>query len=501
MNATKVFIASFALLLCACNGSETMTYNEPHRLQYHFSPPEKWMNDPNGLVYENGTYHLFYQYYPEDIVWGPMHWGHAVSKDLIHWEHKPIALFPDEHGYIFSGSAVYDVSNTSGLGTESNPPLVAIFTYHKMEAEKAGEIDYQTQGIAYSLDHGDTWLVYDGNPVIANPGIKDFRDPKVFWHQASEAWIMSLVAGDHLQLFRSSNLIDWELTSTFGQGVGAHGGVWECPDLFELELNGQKHWVLLISINPGGPNGGSATQYFIGDFDGHTFSSDQADIRWVDHGPDNYAGVTYNDVPDGSRVFIGWMSNWAYAQQTPTEIWRSSMTLPRSLSLFESADGIRLQSQIIPAIEQIKEPALAAIEHSTGVHEISFAQASQSFIKLTTAAEAFSFSLQNDAGEKLIFTVNRADGEIVADRGRSGKVDFSEAFTSEELIADISYLTEATLSLELYVDQSSAELLVNSGKTLMALQVFPTKGYDKISIDNPTDQLITTELQPIKRIW
>ncbi len=204
---------------------------------------------------------------------------------------------------------------------------------------------------------------------------------------------MSLVAGDHLQLFRSSNLIDWELTSTFGQGVVAHGGVWECPDLFELELNGQKHWVLLISINPGGPNGGSATQYFIGDFDGYTFSSDQANIRWVDHGPDNYAGVTYNDVPDGSRVFIGWMSNWAYAQQTPTEVWRSSMTLPRSLSLFESADGIRLQSQIIPAIEQIKEPALSAIEHSTGVHEISFTQASQSFIKLTTAAEAFSFSL------------------------------------------------------------------------------------------------------------
>ena len=237
MSIRKVFIASFALLLGACSTTTTMNYNEPYRLQYHFSPPQKWMNDPNGLIFENGTYHLFYQYYPEDIVWGPMHWGHAVSKDLIHWENKPIALFPDEHGYIFSGSAVYDKENTSGLGTTENPPLIAIFTYHKMEAEKAGEIDYQTQGIAYSLDHGDTWTMYQNNPVIANPGVKDFRDPKVFWHEASSSWIMSLVAGDHLQLFRSSNLIDWELSSTFGQGVGAHGGVWECPDLFELELN------------------------------------------------------------------------------------------------------------------------------------------------------------------------------------------------------------------------------------------------------------------------
>ncbi len=500
MSIRKVFIASFALLLGACSTTTTMNYNEPYRLQYHFSPQQKWMNDPNGLIFENGTYHLFYQYYPEDIVWGPMHWGHAVSKDLIHWEHKPIALFPDEHGYIFSGSAVYDKENTSGLGTTENPPLIAIFTYHKMEAEKAGEIDYQTQGIAYSLDHGDTWTMYQNNPVIANPGVKDFRDPKVFWHESSSSWIMSLVAGDHLQLFRSSNLIDWELSSTFGQGVGAHGGVWECPDLFELELNGEKHWVLLISINPGGPNGGSATQYFVGDFDGYTFSTDQEDIRWVDHGPDNYAGVTYNDVPDDSRVFIGWMSNWAYAQETPTEAWRSSMTLPRKLSLFEATDGVRLQSQILDSVNSLKSENPSVETLSTGQSTISFEGASQSKILLETAAEAFSFSLQNDT-ERVIFSVNRADGEIVADRSKSGNVSFSEAFTSEELTADISYINDESLTFEIYVDTSSIELLVAGGKTLMTLQVFPDQGYNQIAIDNPTNEIIQLEKERLKGIW
>ena len=207
-------------------------YQEQFRPQFHFSPPKKWMNDPNGLVYHKGVYHLFYQYYPEDIVWGPMHWGHAVSKDLISWEHKPIALFPDEHGYIFSGSAVVDTSNSSG------PPLVAMFTYHLMEGEKAGRTDYQTQGIAYSLDNGDTWTKYDGNPVIGNKDIKDFRDPKVFWDKNAKHWVLILVAGDHAKFYRSVDLKNWTFMSDFGKDLGAHGGVWECPDLFKLKVEG-----------------------------------------------------------------------------------------------------------------------------------------------------------------------------------------------------------------------------------------------------------------------
>ena len=210
------------------------------------------MNDPNGMVYHKGVYHLFYQYYPEDIVWGPMHWGHAISKDLIHWEHRPIALFPDEHGLIFSGSAVVDFANTSGFGTSDTPPLVAIFTYHLMAGEKAGRIDFQTQGIAYSLDDGDTWIKYEGNPVIGNEGIKDFRDPKVFWDTANHTWVMCLVAGNHLQLWHSDDLKSWSKLSEFGSDKGAHGGVWECPDLFKLLVEGtdEEKWVLLKVLTP-----------------------------------------------------------------------------------------------------------------------------------------------------------------------------------------------------------------------------------------------------------
>ncbi|MGB5647909.1 MAG: glycoside hydrolase family 32 protein, partial [Muriicola sp.] len=263
-------------------------YQEPFRPQYHFSPPEKWMNDPNGLLYNQGIYHLFYQYYPDDIVWGPMHWGHATSTDMLHWENKPIALYPDENGLIFSGSAVLDVDNTSGLGTSENPPIVAIFTYHDMEKEKAGRIDFQTQGVAYSLDNGESFSMYEGNPVLLNTEFRDFRDPKVFWDEKTEQWIMTLVAGDHLRLYRSDNLLEWAYMSRFGEKQGAHGGVWECPDLFELQVEGteERKWVLLISINPGAPNGGSGTQYFIGDFDGISFSSDQKEEKWLDWGTD-----------------------------------------------------------------------------------------------------------------------------------------------------------------------------------------------------------------------
>ncbi|WP_374960300.1 glycoside hydrolase family 32 protein, partial [Gilvibacter sp.] len=343
----------------------TSKYDEPYRLQYHFSPPAKWMNDPNGLVYNDGVYHLFYQYYPDDIVWGPMHWGHATSTDMVHWEHKPIALYPDEHGLIFSGSAVVDHNNTSGFGKDGVAPLVAIFTYHLMEGEQAGRTDYQTQGIAYSLDNGDTWTKYEGNPVIGNDGIKDFRDPKVFWDKNTEQWVMVLVAGDHAKFYRSANLKDWQHMSDFGKDQGAHGGVWECPDLFKLRIQGSydARWVLLISINPGAPNGGSGTQYFIGDWDGETFTTTQEEPLWIDYGTDNYAGVTYNNEPNQERLFIGWMSNWNYARNTPTEVWRSSMTLPRRLQLKEFKEGLRLTNYPYDKVDSLvydREPIYTA---------------------------------------------------------------------------------------------------------------------------------------------
>lgn len=269
-------------LLAACtpapekNPPAKNYYQEPHRPQFHFSPQSMWMNDPNGLVFYEGEYHLFYQYYPDSTVWGPMHWGHAVSADLVHWQHLPIALFPDSLGYIFSGSAVVDWNNTSGFGTNDKPPLVAIFTYHNVEAEKAGRIDFQSQGIAYSNDKGRTWTKYEGNPVVPNPGLRDFRDPKVFWHDATNSWIMAVAAWDHLQLYGSPDLKNWHKLSDFGKEWGTHAGVWECPDLFPAQVNGngQTKWVLIQNINPGAYQGGSGTQYFVGDFDGKTFTVD-----------------------------------------------------------------------------------------------------------------------------------------------------------------------------------------------------------------------------------
>src|SRR5688572_5533514 len=255
-----LLLALLALTIFSCgnkdkNRSKSLQFTEQHRPQFHFSPPTSWMNDPNGMVFHNGEYHLFYQFYPDSNVWGPMHWGHAISKDMIYWEHLPIALYPDSLGYIFSGSAVVDHQNTSGLGIKDTPPMVAMFTYHLMEGEKAGRNDYQTQGIAYSLDNGRSWTKYDQNPVLKNPGIKDFRDPKIFWYEGSKKWILILAVQDHIELFESPDLKSWSKNSEFGLGVGSHGGVWECPDLFPLKVDGgEEKWVMLVSINPGAPN-------------------------------------------------------------------------------------------------------------------------------------------------------------------------------------------------------------------------------------------------------
>lgn len=249
---------------------------EQFRPQYHFTPEANWMNDPNGLVYYDGEYHLFYQHHPEATVWGPMHWGHAVSQDLVNWERLPIALYPDELGWIFSGSAVVDYQNTSNLGSVENPPMVAIFTYHNSDIERLGRNDFQSQGVAFSLDKGRTWEKYNNNPVLINPGIRDFRDPKISWHEPSQKWIMVLAQGDHIGFYSSANLLDWVPESIFGREWGSHVGIWECPDLVRVRVNGtdQYKYVLLVSVNKGAPNGGSGMQYFIGDFDGSQFTLD-----------------------------------------------------------------------------------------------------------------------------------------------------------------------------------------------------------------------------------
>jgi fructan beta-fructosidase len=441
------------------------------------------MNDPNGMVYYKGIYHLFFQYYPDSTVWGPMHWGHATSNDLVHWTEGEIALYPDSLGYIFSGSVVADFKNTSGFGINGNVPLVAIFTHHDPKGEKRGSSTYQNQSLAYSLDEGKTWTKYNGNPVLKNPGIKDFRDPKVMWHEESQKWIMTLAVLDRISFYSSSNLKDWKKESDFGEAIGAHGGVWECPDLFFLEHNGGKVWVLIVNINPGGPNGGSGTQYFTGTFNGKTFLPYQTDTRWLDYGPDEYAGVTWFNTGD-RKIFLGWMSNWQYANLVPTHPWRSAMTIPRDLGIQKIGDKYMLTSQPSKELnglheKELRYPDIDATDFDltaktgkvTGPVRIKFS---------TDTLKSFSITLSNDKGDKLIVGYNKSDNNYFIDRRKSGKIDFQKGFARKHIAPRIS--TGAEADMDLVIDNASVEVFADGGLSTMTSIFFPSQLYSDIKI-------------------
>lgn len=499
-------------------------FQEPHRPQFHFSPKEKWMNDPNGMFYFEGEYHLFYQYYPDSTVWGPMHWGHTVSKDLVFWDHLPIALYPDSLGYIFSGSAVVDWNNSSGFGKDGKPPIVAIFTYHNPVAEKAGRNDFQYQGIAFSNDKGRTWEKYVGNPVVPNTGnIRDFRDPKVIWDEASGQWVMVFAAYDHVKLWGSKNLKNWEHLSDWGKDFGSHGGVWECPDLFPLAVEGtsEKKWVLLLSINPGGPNGGSATQYFVGNFDGKIFMLEPSfsplatkeKAVWLDYGRDNYAGVTWSDIPkeDGRRIFIGWMSNWDYATVVPTDAWRSAMILPRTLALKKTDLGYRLFSQPVRELERLRSDS-RSIEGSDIVDSLDLTQtiggfASQlelelEFEPLTADAGVFGVELTNGKGEQYRIGYDVAARQFYSDRTRSGDLAFSEKFGAEIHKAP-RQSNDSRVRFHLFFDVASAELFTDEGGTVLTDIFFPGENLNRVKLfsKNGKVRLVKGEAWALKSTW
>jgi fructan beta-fructosidase len=518
-----IFIGSLLLLLSCKGNSESedisinttnkieshasILYKEPFRPQFHFSPEKKWMNDPNGMVFYKGIYHLFYQYYPNDIVWGPMHWGHATSTDLIHWTPKKIALFPDKLGLIFSGSAVVDINNTSGLGTKENPAMVAIFTYHNMDGEKAGKTNFQTQGLAYSLDEGNTWLKYKGNPIIGNTDLKDFRDPKVFWNSDTNLWNLVLVAGDRAKFYTSKNLINWAYKSEFGKGIGAHGGVWECPDIFKIKVenSNEEKWVLLISINPGAPNGGSGTQYFIGDFDGNSFKTTQKETKWIDYGTDNYAGVTYNDAPDNKRIFIGWMSNWQYARNTPTKNWRSAMTIPRELTLEKVNNNYVLQNT--PVTQLKKQLNVEFSKETLNLHPnnpstINYDNLNQSQIRFTAPSKNLKLIFSNTVNDSLVLDYNAKEKTFSIDRRHSGIVDFEENFGKEIHKNSTPNIISKTIDYQIIIDWSSIEIFINGGIYSFTEQIFPKKPYTKLSFRSEENlELKNLTLSKIRRIW
>jgi len=466
---------------------------EKHRPRFHFAPPRMWMNDPNGMVYHNGEYHLFYQHYPDSTVWGPMHWGHAVSRDLIHWEHLPIALYPDSLGYIFSGSAVVDKDNTSGLGSPDNPPLVAVYTYHSEERRKTGRKDFQTQGLAVSTDDGRTWKKYDGNPVLKNPGMEDFRDPKVFWHDTTKRWIMILAVRDHVELYNSRDLLRWEKLSEFGKSDGAHGGVWECPDLFPMILPDEQtqKWLMLVSINPGGIYGGSATEYFVGTFDGKTFTNDNAPSTtlWVDYGKDNYAGVTWSNIPesDGRRIFLGWMSNWQYANVVPTKTWRSAMTFPRSLRLVNTPQGIRLASQPVNEVATIRKETYeftsGEVDGNTLLNDIPFdVCTSEVLLEFEFADEDADMGIEfsNEKGQKISVGFEASQNRYYIDRTNAGQSDFSDNFSGIHYAPRIS--ENSTPKFHLILDVASAELFTDDGTAVITDIFFPDEVLSKVVI-------------------
>lgn len=450
-----------------------------YRPRFHFTPKQGWMNDPNGMIYLNEQYHLFYQHYPEGTVWGPMHWGHATSSDLVQWKEQPIALYPDSIGMIFSGSAVLDKNNTSGLGRDGIAPLVAIFTQHNMPGEKAGRTDFQNQSIAYSLDEGITWTKYAGNPVLKTPNLKDFRDPKVIWHEPTQKWIMSLTVADHVEFYSAPNLMNWRKESEIGKNLFAHGGVWECPDLLYFNVNGKRIWVLLVSMNPGGPNGGSATQYIVGDFDGHTFKPYATDIKWMDYGPDNYAGVSFSNVGE-RNILIGWMSNWNYANVVPTEKWRSAMTVPRELSLvqqeeYSSTNSNSNSNEFLLVSSPVKELKNAFAEISSKENIIP----NRIDIKDIKATD-FEIILSNTFNEKIVVGHHADKKQFYIDRTKAGVSNFNQGFAAVAVAPRLSYAMKMDLSILL--DKTSIELFADGGRTVMTALFFPTFPYTKWEI-------------------
>ena len=488
--------------------SSEATYTEPYRPQYHFSPATNWMNDPNGMVYYDGEYHLFYQHNPFGTRWGHMSWGHAVSRDLVHWEHLPVALPEADSIMIFSGSAVVDWNNSSGFGQNGQPPLVTIYTGHYTNQS------LQNQQIAYSTDRGRTWTKYENNPVL-DIDEADFRDPKVFWHEPTEQWVMVVVLSVErkAQFYGSKNLKDWTLLSTFGP-AGNADGIWECPDLFELPVEnrpGQTRWVLQVDLGREAVAGGSGGQYFVGDFDGTTFTPEHEDDRWIDYGKDFYAAVSWSDVPesDGRRLWLGWMNNWLYAQDIPTDPWRSAQSLPRSLTLRDVDGEHHLVHRPVTELERLRgnHHQLDARDIETGTHSLADEGIAGKTLELIATfepgtAEAFGLKVHTGEGEETLVGYDVRDETVFVNRRRSGHVDFHPTFT-DRTVAPVEVNQDGHIRLHMFIDWSSVEVFAGDGLVSLTNQVFPSPDSDGIALyaEDGTARLVSLEVWELGSIW
>ena len=438
-----------------------MLIPEKYRPSYHHAPERGWMNDPNGLFFKDGVWHLYYQYNPYGSMWGNMHWAHSTSTDLVHWQQQPVALAPDAWGTMFSGSCVVDHNNTAGFGKDA---IISMYTSSRPTPFGG---DVQAQCIAYSNDGGKTFTKYVGNPVITDEK-KDFRDPHVFWNDEAGFWNMILAAGQEMQIYSSANLKDWKYESSFGHEYGNHGGVWECPDLMKMKVRGtdKEKWMLICNINPGGPFGGSATQYFIGEFDGHKFTceDDPSETKWMDYGKDHYATITFDNAPEGRHVGIAWMSNWQYANQVPTKQYRSANSIVRDFGLFEYKG--ETYCSITPAKEMLAARG-ARVSQPTEACEI-----------VVTVKGDAQITLSNAKGESVVMTYDNEEETFDMDRRHSGNITFSDAFP----VATSSPTYGKVRQLRIFVDRCSVEAFDGDGKMCMTNLVFPSTPYDKIIV-------------------
>ena len=459
---------------------------EKYRPLFHHTPSYGWMNDPNGMFYKDGVWHLYYQHNPYGSKWQNLSWGHSTSTDLINWKPEPEAIEPNGLGLVFSGSCVVDSAGTAGFGKNA---VIALYTSADVS---------QTQSLAWSTDDGTTFNIYPGNPILTMES--EARDPNMFWHTPTQQWVMLLAhALDHeMLIFTSPDLKNWTLRSSFGKGLGCQDGVWECPDLFELPVPGtdKKKWVLLCNINPGGPFGGSATQYFTGDFDGKTFTPDtdaegKVPTKWLDYGKDNYATVSWSDAPDGRRTVIGWMSNWQYAAEAPTLQYRSANTLPREMGLFSGADGqLYLSSAPSPELLAMRaKPVTSASHMSIGNKPRTFAlpAANDGICEITldidpAKSSEVALTIGNKANESITVTYDAAARTISFDRRNSGLTDFSKDFPA--VTTAPLFTAGRTVSLRIYVDRSSVELFADDGRSVMTNTVFPTSPYTTLSLSS-----------------
>ena len=426
---------------------------EAYRPAYHHTPLYGWMNDPNGMFYKDGTYHLYFQYNPYGSQWENMTWGHSTSTDLVHWQAQPIAIEPDAIGTIFSGSCVVDKQNTSGLGAGT---VIAYYT-------SAGQ--NQVQSMACSTDGGKTFTKAPNNPILTSHE-PDFRDPKAFWNADIQKWNLVLAVGQEMHFYSSPNMKDWTYESSFGKGYGCHGGVWECPDIMKMKVQGtdKEKWMLICNINPGGPFGGSATQYFVGEFDGHRFTCEHQDTRWMDYGKDHYATVTFDNAPEGRHIALAWMSNWQYANQVPTMQYRSANSIARDLGLYEYNGNT--YCSVTPVKEMLKVRG-KKISKPTSTCEI--------VVDLKGSAE---LTLSNAAGEEVKVKYDAKTNTLAMDRTKSGKSEFSNDFKAVTTAPTYGSVQQ----LRLFIDNSSIELFDADGHAAITNLVFPTQPYNNIKV-------------------